>query len=701
MELAKKKESTKIPVVSSEEDDLGLLDLTVNMTISEVPIRTRLGQLWARASEMFVATTDLQIQLLNENYDADMSITAITAFSRYAKLLLEYEKESQVLGVFEKMHREKNVTLHLDRIEVEGENIYPKGGSFEEEDFFSNMCREISNIVISNTRITSEKVIISSCTPADVRVARFPFVDTVRLRKLFRNFEPDFTKARDAVFNLLKNWKNPMYIINIASYLLQEESLSSVRVKVDPNSALYAKYISAKKNYFLNVETVYVFKRSAPSLLGFPNPDDAWRYRDVIVKLRGDERKQGNLTSGYYRYDLTPSVNRVVEEVADILFLCRSVRMRAVRLEKTNYELARLLIMNQITVYAPSMSTVMEPDPIHESKSTGTGKKKKNVITTAYAPPGLYYEGPQIHFTYIGFASSMPSVTKEAVKYPVGMVLRKERLMVAVEPIPKSYDPLYRYLPSSRVDKGYCLKTNMTSFANVPIDVLSKRFSAAVRYRSWYIYTRIPYSSQDPFRNNFNYPIYLPKVRKEVTKLDFSKAIEQEVAANIIAFTEDMMVESLTKLQFEAKPVQKAEPLVDKAAIDDVLTAVKDLSAREIHKVLEKMRNGKVAGTAYEALLPMGQSEMIQAVSSIYAEVASREQRELRQQQQFDQGRQEADQDQGAPSDEEGQASMLDMSAMTGPVDVDEDVDRDAGLQDLNEGFATLLGSIVQNFVDE
>lgn len=694
MELERKNASVTNKGKGDEYDDLYQLDLTVRATKQDVPIRTQLGQLWKRASEMFVATTDLQNQLLSENYTADQSVSPLSAFSKYAKLLIEYEKQNQVLGAFDKMHREKNVTLYLDRIESEGEKIYPKGGSFEKEDFFLNMCRELANIIISNTRVTSEKIIIASASAADVKVARFPYVNTVMLRQLFRNFEPDFSKARDALFTLLKNWKNPMFVVNITSLLLSDDAMAPVRHKVEQGE-LFEKYHKAKKDYFQPINGIYVFKRAAPSLVGFPTPDDAWRYRDMIVKLRGDERKQGNLSSGYYRYDMTPAINRMIEEVADILYLCRTLKMKAVRLERTDYELARILVMNQITVYAPSMTNKMEPDPLHEKKTTGKGKNQKNSITTTYAPPGIYYEGTQIHFVYIAFATSVPSVTKESVVYPEGMILRKDRLMVVVEPIPKVYNPLYRYLPSSRVDKGLCLKTNITSFANVPIDVLSKRFSHAVRYRSWYIYTRIPFSSQDPYRGHFNYPILLPKVRKEVTKLDFTKAVEEEVADNAIIFTEEMMVESLVKMQFEAKATPKAAPLIDLNAVDDVLNSLKDMNSRMIHNVLKLIQSGNVAGTAYEVLIPLGQQEMITRVTTIYAEVASREQREARKAEIAPPPRVEA-------TEEDMEAQVLLDNTVFGrdPNDVEYE-DRDTELADVNEGFMAMLGSLANTFQDD
>jgi len=599
-------------------------DTTVTFEEKKHTLREQLGQCWARASKSYFPLTPLQKELEREKYEPLEGYSPADAMVRYKELLIEYEKDKKVVGFFEAEHRTKDIQINLDRVVIDNQSIIPKGGAFDKITPIDATAREVANLICAYTKVDKDDHILHVAKPNEYKLVGLPHLDLVKIRQLVNSTDRDVVAARDVIYAKLKDPKNIVRLLNISSYILSNPMLTRLRVKVDSPKVVESYKRAMADPSFIKTADIYTFKQSAMEVVSYSSPDQCWVYKSYVTKVRGIDRKVGALSSGYYRYDVGAAHASVIAEATDLFMLCKLLKKKAVKLDTPDYDLARVLVHNGITVYAPAMTTKLAPTPrfvdkkiikSDELESDGIALTTSSVRRTTentecdYGAPGLYYSGTQSFFVYVSLRQTQPSVDKTAVTYPNPMVIPVGTVTVVAEYIPRVFEA-YTYLPSCRVESGICLKTNAQGLESAKMIELCSRFSKAVTFRSWFLFTRFTFVSQDIFRLMFDYPFKYPKLKMEVARLDMSSALHEEVVLAGESALYDVK-EFTSELEIV---IDTRELLLDIEAAKNYLVEVATFTAAQLKVLLAGIVNNNLPNERDHILMALGQAKAAEEV---------------------------------------------------------------------------------------
>lgn len=475
---------------------------------------TRLGRLWATAAEMYRPNTDLQRQMEGMKLEPYSQYTYATAIVEFNKLAREYEKVKTSTRYFEDTLRVSDVDVHIDHMNVNGTDVVPVAGTLEKLTAIEATSRDCSNILVLYTEYqeVGEKV-MNIMDSKHCEELGMPILDLTAVRKFLKVPEPEFSKARERLYNKLSDPANECVLIYTVHEIYKHSSLADFRQE---NVKLLAYYNKKRLKGMPALKVAYEVRQGGFSLKTATVPDKIWRAYCKSQNIRGGSRKKGVLSVGYYRYDMPSFYVETIEEATDVFSIIGSYSFRAVTLVKADVMLAKILTYNNVTVYCPSMTVDVEKD-------------QKRV--------GVYARGKRKSFKYSALVQVNPTLSKHGVTLPNAIILTTNELTVYVSYLPSKDPEDMRILPSCRAANGLCLLTNIgmkdDRIKRVPLPALYQRFSSALAYRNWFVFSRVTFVAADPYQNFFTYGFTYPKIKPEVIEdlYDYSAHVEVQAKA--------------------------------------------------------------------------------------------------------------------------------------------------------------------------
>jgi hypothetical protein len=469
-----------------------------------------LAQLASTWKVHYMPRTAFQIELVKLNLDPIPNMAPDIAMIKFNKLAKAYESTARVTDFLDKMAREKEVIISISSMEVEGQEIIPSGGSLVELSATQHLAREVANIVSIYTSQKSEY--ISELIEAKVaNEIKMPALDLVTIRAVIKVPGSDNSETRDAIYDKLrtKGKKNKCALLYMMTKIFSTPLLKPYS-KVD--QAMTQWYSTANTRKSMALKEIRVPQFDSFKSLVITKSVPAWRFYCKSLGARGGKKGRGELSYGYYRFDLPSATVELLNEMTDLYSICMHYNFKAVSLEYPNINLARLLIYNGITVYSPAMSSVVQP--------------KKELV-------GVYSRGKLKTFLWMAANQTSPTLAKSTVTMPDPISIVTNEIAFVYEFIPTQLDPAYSYLPSIFAAEGLCIKFKMPKTKTVKavitdIDVLYARFSTAVYFRNWFPFTRLTYVSQDPCRDFFSHKWKYPKITTDKTEDLFAGAAVKE-----------------------------------------------------------------------------------------------------------------------------------------------------------------------------
>jgi hypothetical protein len=458
--------------------------------------------------EYYIPRTAFQRELVAMELDKIEGLSperAMMLFNRLAKI---YEKTSRVTDYLDKISREKEVVISLSSMQVDGEDVIPTGGCMVELTATQHMAREVANILTIYTSQKSEYIseLIESKVANEIKM---PVLNAVVLRSMVKVPGSDNTETRDKMYEKLRKCKQPQDRCALMYALTKIYSIPSLLAysKVDDEMTAWYRENNIKKS--MNLPEIRI-----PCVTNFRshtivNPIQAWRFYCKSLGARGGKKGRGEISYGYYRFDLPSSTIELLNEMTDLFSICKQFHFDAITLEYPNTNLARLLVHNGISVYCPALSSVVQ-----------TNKK----LT------GVFSRGKLKTFIWMSANQTSPTLAKSTVTMPDPISIVTNMIAFVYEFIPLALDPGYSYLPSIFAAEGLCIKFKIPSNKSIEgtitdIEEFYMRFSTAVYFRNWFPFTRITYVSQDKYRDWFAYTWKYPKLTEDKTEDLFAGSI--------------------------------------------------------------------------------------------------------------------------------------------------------------------------------
>jgi len=466
-------------------------------------VEWRLARLVSTYKTKFVPLTARQRELAALSappYEGLAPDKAIIEFNT----LLKSIPVSTVSSYFPTIIRQKPVTIGLSTITVSGQEIVPIGGSLDKVSGIEVFAREAANILTVYT--SHDGVYVSDKVDQQMAVAvRMPSFSLKNIRRLVNVPGGDNSKTRDEIYNKLKK-QNPeaRSILLFTIHSIYSNPIFFEMRKHDPDLTNY--YMRHKLPGMPDIAELYV---PCPSNFTAPSITSSvacWRLACKSVALRGGRKHRGALSVGYYRYDMPSADVELCDEMTDVYNLCQTYKYKAVRLMYPNVSLARYLVFNKITVYCPALSGEVQ-----------LGDKL-----------GLFSRGKQKCMIWEARVQNMPTLSTNSVTMPEPGCVSEGQSYI-YEYIPEIEEPGATYLPSIKAAEGLCIKTFVKGAKGVSLNKLRARFSMAVYYRNWYIFTRLPFVSQDVFRDRFDKSWVCPPVVDMTMEDLFAGAIMNSV----------------------------------------------------------------------------------------------------------------------------------------------------------------------------
>jgi len=436
---------------------------------------------------------------------------AMAELNKYTKV---YDRQPKVTNFLDTVLKESDVTISLTSVAVGDKVITPLGGGLGEFTAFQPLAREMANILTVYTSQDKESVtqIVTSASSRDIRI---PSLDLVTIRKMVEVPGPSNIETRDAIYaKLLKKgkegepdeWKSRVALLYISNYIYSTPDLFPMSA-VDPKiSAWYSKYCVSE---VMKSPQVRFPKVTTFNAVMIGDPIRAWRFYNKSIAIRGGRRGKGAISAGYYRFDLPAAEVDVIDEVTDIINIASTYGYAAVTMIEPKMNVIKLLVHNGITVYCVSIT------------STVQGPKD---------PVGVYGRGTRKRMIWMAATQTSPVLDGKSIKFPDPVIMPTE-ISFVYEYIPAVLDGRYNYIPSIKASEGLVIKTNMTSLKNIKkgaitVVKLLERFSLAVYYRNWFIFSRVTFVSRDIYRTYFSYKWVYPKQGKDSFEDLFAGATE-------------------------------------------------------------------------------------------------------------------------------------------------------------------------------
>jgi len=484
---------------------------------SNEDVTIRLGRLWATALKAYRSTTDLQHEFEQMNLDPYPGLTPQHAMSSFMIESKTYVRSKGPAKFFESQLRNHDIRINMDTVVIEDVTYTPVGGSLVPMNPIEVTARDCANVITMYTRVkgNDNAIITEAAEDKAYQTCGMPIIKAANIRRFLNNTTTDPIKARDEIYSKLSNKHDLILPILCTSLIYSNDKLADYR-KSSP--ALLAKYkslveektkasIAARvKNPAIVVHKwpvltdAYTLKQGPFRYITANSPENLWRFFMTSTNVRGGQKKIGAISRGYYRFDISPPLIAEIEEVTDLIMIVKKFNFKAVTLEVADVRLAMVLAYNGITVYCPALQPLAQK-----------GEKV-----------GVYSRGSLKSFIYRAITQEAPTLTKHSVTMPSAIPIYGTAPHFVMEYIPNVPEPSMAYLPSCRADQGLCIKTNIPTRMGVSLDSLRLRFSAAISYRNWFIFTRYTFVSQDIFRSWFNNSWVLPKIKEDLSE-DFFK----------------------------------------------------------------------------------------------------------------------------------------------------------------------------------
>jgi len=427
------------------------------------------------------------------------------AYRKCKLWVLEQKKRPRVASVFTELVTQNDIQVNLTSMVLpEGKEIVPRGGSLDIEapKKLTSLAREVANIIVIHSTHKIGSYPEEWITSAKAQKLGLPYFDVLPLRKMLNIQGNDNFITRDAIFAALSG-KSPIAFCMLMYCVQTIYSCEKLKEYSVPDPELLKQYIKFKGG-LPDLSEIRVPNFTKFRSITCEDPRTAWGISILSNQMLGEYKKRGALSVGYYRFDLPSSEVRLIDEVTDILMICKKYAYTAVRVSELDINLSRILISNGISVY--TTKTQNEEPPGETAGVWSAGKRKSfNWGFYSQATPMVKDGEPQI-----------PPVIKFIGKEP--------SFNYCYLPLK---DGEYSFLPSIRACDGLCIVTN-TSVGTCKHLNLIRRFVKAQYYRNWFPYLRLTYCNQDSFRKMFKFSWMYPK-RVEVKQEDFFANMTVEI----------------------------------------------------------------------------------------------------------------------------------------------------------------------------
>lgn len=411
-------------------------------------------------------------------------------------------------------------------------------------------------------------------------------MDLTSVRKYLAINETEFGKAKDEMYAKMILKENLPHTTLVCSQIYAHEDMKPFRRASDKILTFNHKWFADGK-VKTKLDIAWEPCSNAFKITTSTDKMQIWKAACISTNVRGGTKKKGSLSIGYMRFDISPFYVRAIDEMTDILSIYKKHGFEAVTLICTNYELAKILIKNSISVYCAAMSSKIEVDP--------------NVV-------GLYQRGKKKSLTYYELTQTSPTLSKYSATLPDPVVIMSSEPTVQVTYLPLDKQPGMRYLPSIRAAEGVCLVTNIgvvepskkapappsrgkgrgrgragrggrsssgpavQSLMDVSLDDLYARFSKALSFRNMFIYSRATFISNDPYRNYFSQGFIYPQIKPNVDSGGLYDSVED---IKPVALPEEQTLTYYTTRVATAAPVIDCQQEVLKKWVDDFLINMK------------------------------------------------------------------------------------------------------------------------------
>jgi len=487
-------------------------------------IENRLARLWATAAKHYKPNTEVQHEFAAKEgvpYPELSPDMAIALFMKESKL---WKRSKGPAKFFENQLRDHDITIYVDHIEIEGQQVVPTGGSLVELTNRETTARDCANLITLYTRVKgeSDRMVTEASEKKLYDKAGMPALKTTALRYFLENTTPDTMKARDEMYMRMVGEGDLLTLIYCTSKIYCNDRLKPYR---SVSARLLRKY---NKDSAKAIAEAVKLKQKDPKVVvpkwptlteaytlhqaDFPftvisDPDLVWRFYNTSTTVRGGQKHLGALTKGYYRFDISPPIVSDIEEATDVIMIVTKFKFNAVMLEIADVKLACILNYNGITVYCAALNSHKE-------------ENQKEV--------GTYSRGKRKFCIYRALDQEPPSIKKNDVQMPKPVTIGGNQPTFVVEHIPHVEQGGMAYLPSCRVSMGICIKTNIKVGKNkASLDVLRERFGIAVYYRNWFLITRYTFVSQDVYKNWFNASWVLPRIKEDLSEDYFADGVKK------------------------------------------------------------------------------------------------------------------------------------------------------------------------------
>jgi hypothetical protein len=472
---------------------------------------THLARLMATAAKKYVPVTTIQKDLLDLKEQPYSDMSPDKAMMELNKLLKSYDAKPKVNNFLDTTLRKSEVKISLSHVEVDGQEIIPQGGSLVALGGRDVMAREVANILMVYTSQKNEMILetIEQKTALDIKM---PALGLRGIRSLINVPGSDNQETRDSIYDKLRKNRDgdKLVLMYGLTKIYSESSLLPLSKK---NDKMTEWYISKCNNNKMNLNEVRIPCATSLNTFIITHAVQAWRFYCKSNMARGGRKGRGSTSYGYYRFDLPSSEVDLINEMTDVFGLCQRFGFAAVTMVTPNTNLVRLLISNGIVVYCPALTGVVQVK--------GRKDHKK----------GVFGRGYMKNFVWMAQTQASPSLSGSSVAMPAPIPL-PEALSFVYEYIPDYFEKGCSYMPSIRAAEGFCIKSNIKGLKfeeEITADNLRGRFSQAVFFRNWFIFSRVTFVSQDRYRNFFLYPWTYPKIVSDKIEDLFSTAVESKV----------------------------------------------------------------------------------------------------------------------------------------------------------------------------
>jgi hypothetical protein len=399
--------------------------------------------------------------------------------------------------------------------------------------YYAGACSSILNYYTRETVDSVEKVFANESLS---KVTKIPQVDLTSVRSGIKTYNSSVTISREMHYEAMLTDQNSALVLMDKLYAnkgLVEYSMVSEAVK----KAIVTYCAKKKMNYVANgrIPAVTYMDISISELIQLIQ---AWTIAAIIKsQIGGENSGMGGITSGYYSFDMTPSVVKSLARAREIIAILKILSLRVVKLPSTK----EFKVLCQQILVANGISVI---------STYGSGVCVKD------SPVGLYQNSEVTYLSVVSNTLIEPSYTKMGMKYDDkaakialdGMfkVSRKNKLAALtylVKDVKELEDTGKFFLfPSLTPHSGkvWLIKEDI-GLESKRFDKLVLRFASAAYHRALFPVTRRPYFTLDPWNNYFPASVRIPKIyrssKKEVINL-----------ADMIKFTK---VSQETPVQFE------------------------------------------------------------------------------------------------------------------------------------------------------